>query len=67
MSNNEQEYKYGEVNFFEIREFNKATIQFTIIPYVYLAQDIKNPQKIYLFRTYKEMEDYFADGTKPKY
>jgi len=61
MNKNEHEYRYGEINFFEIRKFDKATIQFTIIPYAYLAQDIKDLKKIYLFRNYTEMQDYFTN------
>jgi hypothetical protein len=67
MSNESPNFKYGEILFIESREFDKATINFTIVPEAYLVQEVDNPNKIYMFKTYKDMEDYFTDQTKGRY
>jgi hypothetical protein len=66
MSNESLAFKYGEINFNEMRVFDKATIRFTIVPEAYLAQDVNNPKNIYMFQTYKDMENYFTDFTKSR-
>ena len=67
MSNESLAFKYGEISFHERRNFDKAAIRYQIVPEAYLVQAIDHPEKIYMFRTYKDMEDYFTDRQKPKF
>jgi hypothetical protein len=60
MSDKQSTFKYGEITFREMRVFGEVVIHFTVVPEAYLVQEVYQPQKIYMFRTYKEMEEYFT-------
>jgi len=59
MSNEQEEFKYGEISFFTQKSFFGTEVRYTIVPEGYLVQELDNPLKIYIFRTFKDIEDYF--------
>jgi hypothetical protein len=69
MKINSLTFKYGEVIFRDSKMFNDTLVRFTTVPHAYLAQEVDNPQKIYMFSSYKEMQEYFtkkSNGSKGK-
>jgi len=54
----EYEFNYGPQEFLYVKDFNGREIAYTIIPCSYLAQDLET-KEIFVFRTFKELEDYF--------
>jgi len=63
---NEYFFKYGKQEFLSLKDFNGREIAYTIIPCSYLAQDIET-KEVFIFKTFKELEDYFKgipDGSK---
>ncbi len=64
MSNEQSMFKHGEIYFQTTANFDKAEINFHIIPYGYLAQDKNDFSKVYMFETYAEMKEYFTDHTQ---
>jgi hypothetical protein len=63
MNNEENYFKYGKIIFRKRERFNDIFLNYTIIPYGYLAQEESNPENIYVFKTYTDMKNYF-EGKK---
>jgi hypothetical protein len=61
MSNETSIYRYGEIEFNAGKTYGNYQIEYTIIPYGYLCREIKNPEKLFLFRHMQEMKDYFTN------
>ncbi len=64
MSNINEDFKWGRIDFAMSENFDKAQIDYQIVPYGYLAQDSNVPNNIYMFESYSLMKDYFTDFTK---
>jgi hypothetical protein len=63
MSNERNYFKYGEIIFRDSTKINDILVNYTIIPNGYLVQEENDPKKIYVFKTYKDIEIYF-EGKK---
>jgi len=57
----EHAFKYGEIFFESGAKFDLAEVNYQIVPYGYLVQDLNDPLRLFMFETYKDMVDYFTD------
>jgi len=64
MSTSNPNFKYGALTFRYRQDLDLASVNYMIVPEGYLAQDRDNPERLYMFRTLKELTDYFTDFTK---